>query len=40
MPENSWRTQELSFGKEFLTKSVVRNSLLKIHGGLRNLTFQ
>jgi len=36
MPKNSWRTQELSFGKEFLTKTVVRNSLLKNHGGLRN----
>ena len=36
MPKNSWRTQELSFGKEFLTKTVVKKIWLKIHGGLRN----
>ena len=36
MPKNSWRTQELSFSKEFLTKRVVKKIQLKNHGGLRN----
>ncbi len=36
MPKNSWRTQELTFGKEILTKKVVKKICLKIHGGLRN----
>ena len=39
MPENSWRTQELTFGKEILTKTVVKKICLKIHGGLRNQSF-
>ena len=29
MPKNSWRTQELTFGKEFLTKKVVKKIQLK-----------
>ena len=36
MPKNSWRTQELTFGKEILTKKVVKKIGLKNHGGLRN----
>jgi len=39
MPKNSWRTQELTFGKEILTKKVVKKICLKIHGGLRNWDF-
>ena len=29
----------MTLSKEILTKKVVKNSLLKNHGGLRNLTF-
>ena len=29
MPKNSWRTQELTFGKEILTKKVVKKICLK-----------
>ena len=41
LPTNSWRTQELSSGKDFHFKTVVRNLFLflKIHGALRNWDF-